>query len=387
MAYDAAVAGADRIRAALRQKGKATIVLAAGMSQAAMLEFLVHENLDWSGVTAFHSDEYVGIGPEEPGSFRKFLQDRVFQWIKPRAFHAICGERNPISELRRLNKLLAGTTIDVVFAGIGENGHIAFNDPPADFKSGSSFILVKLDRVCRRQQVKEGWFGTVDQVPDKAITLSIRQIMSAESIICTVPDKRKAKAVKAALQGPVTPKVPASILQRHAGAAIYLDPESSALLASTSRPIIHQAVSLAHLPAALAPGLKRFHLLAVAPNWKQVPELVLAQFARKATAAGAATVTAWGAGSFAVELAFDGESVRGSVTGPAGRGPARQVPTACFDPDQVDRALYHFLEDVTEIQPDVNAWVAVLVGDLGRREHFLDALGDPGTFIDRHING
>src|SRR6185369_15566087 len=101
MAYDAAVAGADRIRAALRQKGKATIVLAAGMSQAAMLEFLVHENLDWSGVTAFHSDEYVGIGPEEPGSFRKFLQDRVFQWIKPRAFHAICGERNPISELRR----------------------------------------------------------------------------------------------------------------------------------------------------------------------------------------------------------------------------------------------------------------------------------------------
>lgn len=387
MAYDAAVAGADRIRAALRQNGKATIVLAAGMSQAAMLEFLVHEHLDWSGVTAFHSDEYVGIGPEEPGSFRKFLKDRFVDWVKLQEFHPIYGERNPVNECRRLNKLLSGTTIDVAFTGIGDNGHIAFNDPPADFKSESPFILVKLDRACRRQQVKEGWFGTVDLVPAKAITMSIRQLLTADSIICTVPDKRKAKAVKAALQGPVTAKVPASVLQRHPGAVVYLDPESSALLVSTARPIILQAISLSHLPSVLAPGLKRYHLLAVAADWKQVPQLVLAQFAQRATSSGAATVTAWGAGAFAVELAFEAESVRRSVSGPQGRDPARQVPTRTFKPDQLDSALYHFLEDVTETDPDCDAWVAVLLGDLPRREHFLDALGDPGAFIDRHING
>jgi len=387
MAYDAAVAGADRIRAALREKGEATIVLAAGMSQAAMLEFLVHEHLDWSHVTAFHSDEYVGIGADEPGSFRKFLKDRFVEWVKMKNFHAIYGERNPVTEIRRLNKLMAGSTIDVAFTGIGENGHIAFNDPPADFKSDSPYLLVKLDRTCRRQQVKEGWFGTVDLVPAKAITMSIRQLMRAESIICTVPDKRKAKAAKAALQGPVTSKVPASILQRHAAAAIYLDPESSALLDSTSRPIIHQAISLAHLPADLAPGLKRYHLLAVAPDWKQVPESMLAQFARKAVTSGAATVTAWGAGAFAVELAFETESHRRSVAGQSGKGPARSIPTSSYKPDQLDSALYHFLEDVTEIDPDCTSWVGVLVGDLARRDHFLDALGDPGTFIDRHING
>jgi len=387
LAYDAAVAGAEKIREALHQKGKATIVLAAGMSQAAMLEFLVHENLDWSRVTAFHSDEYVGIHANEPGSFRKFLKDRFTEWAGLRAFNAIYGERNPITECRRLNKLIGGTKVDVAFAGIGENGHLAFNDPPADFKTASPFLLVKLDRACRRQQVKEGWFGTVEQVPSKAITMSIRQLMSAESIICTVPDKRKAKAVKAAVQGPVTSKVPASILQRHPGATLFLDPESASLLSSTVRPVVHQAVMLGQIPGALAPGLKKYHLLAIAPDWKKVPERELAQFTQRAMATGAATMTAVGHGSFGVELALEAESVRRSVTGQAGKPVSRQVPTTCFKLEELEDALYYFLEDVKEANPACNAWVAVLVGDLSRRDRILEVLGDPGAFIDKYING
>ena len=387
LAYDAAVAGAERIRQALHAKGKAVIVLAAGMSQAAMLEFLVHENLDWSRVTAFHSDEYVGIHANEPGSFRKFLKDRFVEWVELRAFQPIFGERNPVSECRRLNRLIRGTTIDVAFTGIGENGHLAFNDPPADFRSDSPFLLVKLDPLCRRQQVKEGWFGTIDQVPTKAITMSIRQIYSAKTIICTVPDKRKAKAVKSAVQGPVTPKVPASILQRHPGATIFLDPESSSLLSATIRPVVHQAVLLGQLPGALAPGLKRYHLLAVAPDWKKVSERELALFAQRAMATGAATVTAIGTGSFALELAFEAESVRRSVTGQAGKPASRQVPTRCFKLEELDEGLFYFLEDSKEVSTNCNAWVAALVGDLSRRDRILEALGDPGAFIDQHING
>jgi glucosamine-6-phosphate deaminase len=385
VASDAAVAGAERIREALRQKGRATIVLAAGMSQAMMLEYLVHEDLDWRRVTAFHSDEYVGIRAGDPGSFRKFLQDRFFQWVHVKDFHAIAGERNPVAECRRLNRLMAATTIDVAFAGIGENGHIAFNDPPADFEAESPFLVVKLDRDCRRQQVKEGWFGTVGQVPLKAITLSVRQMLSAQSIICTVPDKRKAKAVRAALQGPVTPKVPASILQKHPGAVVYLDPESAAQLAPTVRPLIHQAPQISQCPPSLWTGLSRFHLFAAATDWRKIPERDLARFAGIAVDSGAATVTAWGAGAFAIELALEADSARRHVAS-SGK-PAGRPTTSCFKPEQLDEALYSFLEDAKEAHPTCNAWVAVLVGDLSRQDYILQALGDPGAFIDRHIQG
>jgi glucosamine-6-phosphate deaminase len=383
LASEAAVAGAERIREALYQKGKATIVLAAGMSQAMMLEYLVHEDLDWRRVTAFHSDEYVGIRASDPGSFRKFLQDRFFQWVPVKDFHAIAGERNPVAECRRLNRLMESTTIDVAFAGIGENGHIAFNDPPADFLAESPFLLVKLDRECRRQQVKEGWFGTVDLVPSKAITLSVRQMLSAQTIICTVPDKRKAKAVRAALQGPVTPKVPASILQKHPGAVVYLDPESAAQLAPTVRPLIHQAPQISQCPPSLWTGLSRFHLFAAAADWRKISERDLARFVGNAVDSGAATVTAWGGGAFALELAFEADVVRRNVAG-SGK-PAARPTTACYKPEQLDEALYYFLEDVKEAHPTCNAWVAVLVGDLSRRDAILQALGDPGAFIDRHI--
>src|SRR5689334_7850298 len=163
LAYEAAVAGADRIRQALHRRGSARILLSAALSQDAMLEFLVHENLDWSHVTAFHSDEYVGITASHPGSLRKFLKDRITEWVPLADFHAIYGERNPVAECRRLNKLIANRRIDVAFVGIGENGHLAFKDPPADFRAEGPFIVVKLDSEHRRQQVKEGWFGTIDQ--------------------------------------------------------------------------------------------------------------------------------------------------------------------------------------------------------------------------------
>jgi glucosamine-6-phosphate deaminase len=386
LAYEAAVAGADKIRQALHLRGSARIVLAAGQSQSAMLEFLVHENLDWSRVTAFHSDEYVGIPENNPGSFRKFLNDHFVQWIPLSAFHGIGGERNPAGECRRLNKLLAGRRVDVAFVGIGENGHLAFNDPPADFKTDSPFILVKLDETCRRQQVKEGWFGTIDQVPTKAISMSIRKIMSADSIICTVPDKRKAKAVKAALEGSVTSKVPASILQRHPRATVYLDPDSAGLLGQTVRPVVYPLVQLSHCPENLAPGLKRFHLF-VAANWKEVGERDLAQFARKAVGSGAATLTAWGPGAFEAKLAFESDSVRRSVAGETGRAALRRIPAEAYKAEELDNALFYFLEDVKDLLPTCNGWVGVVVGNVPQRDRIVAALGSPGAFIDQYLSG
>jgi len=386
LAYEAAVAGAERIRQALHLRGTARIVLAAAQSQAAMLEFLVHESLDWSRVTAFHLDEYVGISPTNPGSLRKFLKDRFIEWVPLSGFQAIYGERNPVAEIRRLNKLLENRRIDVAFVGIGENGHLAFNDPPADFKTDSPFLLVKLDEICRRQQVKEGWFGTIDQVPTRAITMSIRKIMGAESIICTVPDKRKAKAVKAALEGPVTSKLPASILQRHPRASVFLDPESAALLGQTSRPVVYPLVELAHCPEELAPGMKRFHLFA-AGDWKKIGERELALFARKAVGAGASTLTAWGPGSFEVKLAFESDTVRRSVSGEVGRAALRQIPSQAYKQEELDKALFYFLEDVKEILPTCNAWVGVLVGKVPERDRIVAAMGNPGAFIDQYLSG
>jgi glucosamine-6-phosphate deaminase len=374
LAYEAAVAGADRIRQALHRRGSARIVLGAGMSQAAMLEFLVHENLDWGRVTAFHSDEYVGIEADHPGSFRKFLKDRFVEWVPLNEFHAIYGERNPVSECRRLNKLLANRRIDVAFVGIGENGHIAFNDPPADFKTESPYLIVKLDAACRRQQVKEGWFGTIEQVPTKAITMSVRKLLSAEHLICSVPEKRKAKAVRAALEGPVTSKVPASALQRHARAAVFLDPESASLLGPTPRPVIYPLVELSHCPEPLGPGLKRFHLFAAA-DWRGLSPRDLRSFARRAATSGAATVTVWGPGAFDAKVAFETDAGRGS----------REIPSVSYKPEELDQALFYFLEDVKDTVRACNAWVAVVVSGGSARDRIMEALGNPGAFIDRYI--
>ena len=224
--------GADRIRQAIAQHGDATIVVATGASQFSMLAQLVREpDVDWSRVTAFHLDEYLGLPISHPASFRGYLKQRFIDHVSLRQFHYIDGEAMPVeAECERLAQLIGNCRIDVAFIGIGENGHLAFNDPPADFQTETPYLVVELDEACRRQQWAEGWFPTLDDVPRRAISMSIRQILKAETIVCTVPDLRKAKAVAAALQGPVTPHVPASILQQHPAVTIYLDPPAASQL-------------------------------------------------------------------------------------------------------------------------------------------------------------
>ncbi len=231
MGRRAATNAAERIKAAIRERGAANIVVATGASQFEVLAALVAtKDIDWSKVTGFHLDEYLGLPMSNPASFRRYLKERFVDSVPLREFHYIDGEADPQSECQRVGELIARSPIDVALVGIGENGHLAFNDPPADFETDEPFIIVDLDEACRRQQFGEGWFKTLDAVPTRAISMSIRQIMKSRAIVCSVPDRRKAEAVRAALEGEVLPQTPASILQRHPNAAVYLDPEAASLL-------------------------------------------------------------------------------------------------------------------------------------------------------------
>jgi len=225
--------GAALIRAAIRERGAANIIVATGASQFEMLAALVEQpDVAWDKVTAFHLDEYVGLPITHPASFRLYLWQRFVSRLPLplAAFHYLCGDTEPVAECRRVGALIRVCTIDVAFVGIGENGHLAFNDPPADLRTEEPYLVVNLDEACRRQQLGEGWFPSLADVPTRAISMSCRQILKARAIVCTVPDERKAKAVQAAVEGPVTPQVPASILQQHAQCALYLDPPAAALL-------------------------------------------------------------------------------------------------------------------------------------------------------------
>jgi glucosamine-6-phosphate deaminase len=233
MGQQAAREGATKLRDAIASRGRANIILATGSSQFLMLESLLAEpDIAWEKVLIFHLDEYVGIPASHPASFRKYLLDRFINKlpVRPRAFHAIDAESDPAAEAKRLSDLIEWITIDVAFVGIGENGHLAFNDPPADFETESPYLVVELDEACRRQQLGEGWFPTLDAVPKQAISMSCRQILKSKSIVCTVPDLRKAEAVRNAVARPTNPAVPASILQRHADVTLYLDLQSASLL-------------------------------------------------------------------------------------------------------------------------------------------------------------
>ncbi len=229
----AATAGAAILRDALIDGQHARMILATGASQFTVLDSLVKEpDIAWHRVTLFHLDEYLGLPPTHPASFRKYLWERFVTRLPVplAASYWIDGQAKPHDERARLNHYIREDYINLAFIGIGENGHLAFNDPPADFITEEPYILVNLDDDCRRQQLGEGWFSTLDDVPKQAISMSIKQIMKSEHIICSVPDARKAVAVKNAVQGPVTPDVPASILQRHPQATLYLDPPSASLL-------------------------------------------------------------------------------------------------------------------------------------------------------------
>jgi glucosamine-6-phosphate deaminase len=231
----AAAAGAALVRDALASRGAANIIVATGASQFEMFDALVREpDIAWHKVTGFHLDEYVGIPISHPASFRRYLWERfISQLPLPlQAFHYLDAETNPQAECRRVGDIIRRHPIDVAFVGIGENGHLAFNDPPADFQTDEPYILVELDEACRRQQLGEGWFPTLEDVPRQAISMSIRQILKSAAIVCTVPDRRKAEAVRNAVEGEVTPQVPASILQRHDQITLVLDEPAATLLTS-----------------------------------------------------------------------------------------------------------------------------------------------------------
>jgi glucosamine-6-phosphate deaminase len=227
----AAKHAAELLRTAIETNGTANIILATGVSQFETLKQLISENIEWNKVTMFHLDEYIDLPITHPASFRKYLQERFISKVPSlKAAYLIDGETNPQQECERLNKLIAQHPIDVALVGIGENGHLAFNDPPADFETDKPYIIVELDEACKKQQMGEGWFKTIDEVPRKAISMSIKQIMKSKNIICAVPGTRKAVAVKNCLKQNVSNLYPASILQEHEGCIVYLDKESASLL-------------------------------------------------------------------------------------------------------------------------------------------------------------
>ncbi|MEI7830661.1 MAG: glucosamine-6-phosphate deaminase [Prolixibacteraceae bacterium] len=227
----AAQKGAELIRKAIHDSGKANIIVATGASQFEMLSELVKEDIDWSLVTAFHLDEYIGITETHPASFRKYLKERFVDIVSPKEFIYVNGNDDPYQECLRLGNLISKHPIDIAFVGIGENGHLAFNDPPADFDTKEAYLVVTLDEECRHQQMGEGWFPTFSDVPEKAISMSIKQIMKSGNIICCVPDLRKAEAVKKTVEDNISPLAPASILRQHEAVSLYLDVDSASLLA------------------------------------------------------------------------------------------------------------------------------------------------------------
>ena len=228
----AGASAAYLIQKAIETNNAANIILATGASQFETLNQLASEkNVDWEKVSMFHLDEYIGLSITHRASFRKYLQERFLSKLPPlKSTYFVNGETDPIVECKRLGDLITHHSIDVALVGIGENGHLAFNDPPADFETEQPYIIVELDAVCRRQQVNEGWFASMEEVPGRAISMSVNQILKSKHIICTVPDARKANAVKNSIQQQVNNLYPATILQWHLHCTFYLDKFSSALL-------------------------------------------------------------------------------------------------------------------------------------------------------------
>ena len=227
----AAAQGAAAIKRAIQERGRARIIGASAASQFEFLEKLTATpGIDWKRVELFHLDEYIGLPMTHPASFCKFLQDRLISKTGITNYHLLNGEKEPAEVIRATNAAISAAPIDVAFVGIGENGHLAFNDPPADFETEEPYIAVNLDEACRRQQVGEGWFPDLETVPKRAISMSVKQVLKAKEILAIVPGPKKAEAIKLCFDGPISPIAPSSILRTHSNATIYLDRESAALL-------------------------------------------------------------------------------------------------------------------------------------------------------------
>src|SRR5262245_24517614 len=227
----AACQAADAIELAISQSGRARIIAATGMSQVEFLNALTTTpGVDWTKLEMFHLDEYVGLPATHPASFRKYLLERLIEPAGITRYHLLEGEADPVEVCKRAGCEITAAPIDVAFVGIGENGHLAFNDPPADFETDEPYIVVDLDEACRRQQVGEGWFASLDDVPRQAISMTVKQILKAREIICVAPDARKAEAVRNCFENEISPQFPASILRTHGATTVYLDAESSSQL-------------------------------------------------------------------------------------------------------------------------------------------------------------
>lgn len=225
------------IQKAISEKGLASLVIATGASQDELLNYLVSiKEIDWTKVVVFHLDEYIGISENHPASFRKYLKDYFLNQVGPvKETHFVNGNApDAEAECRRIGSMISDYHIDLALVGIGENGHLAFNDPPADFSTKKPYIIVELDERCKLQQVNEGCFPNLKEVPQKAISMSVQQIMKSENVICFVPDLRKAEAVSNCLENEISNAYPASILRQHPSCYLYLDADSSSLLHAES---------------------------------------------------------------------------------------------------------------------------------------------------------
>jgi glucosamine-6-phosphate deaminase len=231
MASAAAAHAASALRELLSRQPSVRLLAATGTSQLEFLSRLVREpGIQWNRVELFHLDEYAGIGMDHPASFARYIKERLIEPTGITHFHLLDGTRQPRKAAAAMSREIAQAPVDLAFAGIGENGHLAFNDPPADFEAEDPYFVVRLDEACRKQQVGEGWFPELSEVPSEAITISIPQLLKSKEIVCVVPDERKAEAVKRCLEEPLSPLAPASILRVHPNTAIFLDAQSASLL-------------------------------------------------------------------------------------------------------------------------------------------------------------
>jgi glucosamine-6-phosphate deaminase len=234
-------AAAD-LRTAIAERGKANLVIATGASQFEVLGNLVQQpDIDWSVVHGFHLDEYVGLSSDHGASFCRYLKERFVDHVNLAHFEFLRGDADPKETIGRASELISNARIDLALVGIGENGHLAFNDPPADFECDEPYIIVELDEPCRMQQVGEGWFASLADVPTHAISMTVRQIMKAAKIYCSVPDPQKAEAVRATMEGPITPQVPASILREHEAATLIIDEAAASQLSDAVRSELEKA--------------------------------------------------------------------------------------------------------------------------------------------------
>jgi glucosamine-6-phosphate deaminase len=231
LAREAAAQAAATIRHAIREHGNARIIAATGASQVEFLEELTKaESIDWTVVEMFHLDEYLGLPATHPASFRKYLRERLINKVGIVDYHLLDGDSDSKRVIAEVSAEIRKAPIDVALVGIGENGHLAFNDPPADFDTRAAYIVVELDEACRKQQLGERWFTSLDEVPRRAISMTVQQILKSKQIICIVPDERKAQAVAKCFQGDISPLAPASILRMHGNTWVYLDKDSAGLL-------------------------------------------------------------------------------------------------------------------------------------------------------------